>query len=54
MKILAPNKQYAGIYMGVVFVNGEGVTENDYLIQWFEKNGYLICRDNLLNQPADE
>lgn len=49
-KIIAPNKQYAGISAGVLFVNGEGETDNEYLMNWFERKGYRVEREELANE----
>lgn len=40
--IKAPNKDYTGVSAGVSFVKGEAKTEDKWLIQWFEKNGYKV------------
>lgn len=41
-KIYAPNKQYNGVSASVVFVNGIGETEDDYLLEWFKDHGYDV------------
>lgn len=41
-KIYAPNKGYAGKVAGVSFVNGQGITEDRWLIQWFKNKGYKV------------
>lgn len=41
-KILAPNKEYTGISAGVSFVNGEGYTQDIWLVDWFKNKGYEI------------
>ena len=47
-KIYAPNKGYAGKIAGVSFVNGEGKTENEWLIQWFKNKGYKVVEEKKL------
>lgn len=42
MRIIAPNKEYAGVSAGVSFANGEGYTDNGYLIEWFQAHGYKV------------
>ena len=41
-KILAPNKDYAGVSAGVVFSNGAGNTDDPYRISWFRAHGYTV------------
>jgi len=41
-KIIAPNKNYNGVSASVQFKNGIGETSDDYLIDWFKKNGYEV------------
>ena len=41
-KIIAPNKDYAGVSAGVAFSNGEGRTDNEHLIHWFRDHGYTV------------
>ena len=41
-KIHAPNRVYTGLSAGVSFVNGEGITEDPYLIKWFRAHGYTV------------
>ena len=50
-KILAPNKHYTGLSASVAFVNGEGHTDNDYLIEWFKKHGYEVIEDEKAPVP---
>lgn len=45
-KILAPNKQYTGVSASISFVNGEGSTENPYIIEWFKKHGYEVIESD--------
>ena len=44
-KIYAPNERYAGVTAGVSFSNGVGVTEDKWLIQWFEAKGYKVVEE---------
>lgn len=46
-RIIAPNKQYAGVSAGVHFTGGEGHTDNEYLIKWFRDHGYEV-----INEPG--
>jgi len=41
-RIYAPNKGYTGVKAGVSFLNGEGETNDKWLIQWFKSKGYKI------------
>ena len=41
-RIIAPNKDYAGVSAGVAFLNGEGHTDNRHLIEWFRSHGYIV------------
>ena len=45
MKIYAPVKDANGIYASVLFVNGVGETDNQYLIEWFKQHGYRVEGD---------
>lgn len=54
-KILAPNKEYTGINAGVSFANGEGYTEDKWLVDWFKNKGYKVIKedaeeDNILEE----
>ena len=44
-RIIAPNKEYAGVSAGVPFTGGEGNTDNAYLIDWFHKHGYDVIEE---------
>lgn len=44
-RIIAPNKQYAGVSAGVPFTGGEGNTDNEYLIKWFRDHGYEVTEE---------
>lgn len=41
-RIIAPNREYAGVSAGVLFNGGEGHTDNAYLIGWFREHGYCV------------
>ena len=45
-RILAPNKEYAGVSAGISFTGGEGYTDNEYLIGWFRGHGYEVSDEN--------
>ena len=47
-KIYTPNRGYTGKIAGVSFVNGEGETENEWLIQWFKNKGYKVAEEKKL------
>lgn len=47
-KIYAPNRRYAGKVAGVSFVNGEGKTKDEWLIQWFKNKGYKVVEEKKL------
>ena len=44
-KILSPNKEYTGLSAGVSFVNGEGITEDMWLVDWFKNMGYEAIKE---------
>ena len=48
-RIIAPNKQYAGVSAGVPFTGGEGNTDNEYLLKWFRDHGYEV-----IEEPASD
>lgn len=41
-RIVAPNKEYAGVSAGVSFYRGEAHTDDAYLIEWFRTHGYEV------------
>lgn len=45
-RIIAPNKEYAGVSAGVPFSGGEGHTDNKYLISWFKSHGYEVIEEH--------
>ena len=54
-KVLSPNKEYTGLSAGVTFVNGQGETNNEHVLQWFEERGYTVLRpepESELSPPA--
>lgn len=53
-KIYAPNERYAGVTAGVSFINGVGVTEDKWLIQWFEAKGYNVVKEKPLKEKVKE
>ena len=53
-RIIAPNKEYAGVSAGVLFTGGEGHTDNPYLIGWFREHGYEIIENDAENKPAEK
>lgn len=44
-KIICPNKQYTGVSAGVPFIQGQGETNNERLIEWFKEHGYKVVDD---------
>lgn len=44
-KIIAPNKEYAGISAGVSFTKGEASTDDPHLIDWFKNHGYTVVEE---------
>lgn len=42
MKVYSPNKSYTGVTASVPFCNGQGETDDPYLLKWFEKHGYEV------------
>lgn len=42
MKVYSPNKSYTGVTASVSFCNGQGETDDPYLLKWFEKHGYEV------------
>lgn len=52
-RIIAPNKEYAGVSAGVSFTGGEGHTDNAYLIDWFRSHGYQVDTESTVSEkPA--
>lgn len=53
-RIIAPNKQYAGVSAGVPFTGGEGHTDNEYLIKWFHDHGYEVIEEPETEPETDQ
>lgn len=51
-RIIAPNKEYAGVSAGVLFNGGEGYTDDAYLISWFREHGYYV--EEPIEEPITE
>lgn len=45
-KILAPNEEYTGISAGASFANGEGYTQDIWLVDWFKNKGYEVIKED--------
>lgn len=44
-RIIAPNKEYAGVSAGVSFQGGEAHTDDPHLISWFRSHGYDVVEE---------
>ncbi|MBE1305650.1 hypothetical protein G4W71_16725 [Clostridium botulinum] len=53
-KILAPNKEYTGISAGVSFVNGEGYTQDIWLVDWFRNKGYEVIKEDAEQEVLED
>ena len=53
-KIIAPNKEYAGVSAGVPFEGGVGHTDDAYLISWFRTHGYEVEDADPEKKPASK
>jgi hypothetical protein len=53
-KVIAPNRQYTGLSATVPFLNGEGETDNENLLRWFEEKGYEVQRDTVQSESEPE
>lgn len=51
IRIIAPNKSYTGVSAGVAFSNGEGHTDDPYLISWFRSHGYIVEEEAVKMPP---
>ena len=51
-RIVAPNREYAGISAGVSFDGGTGSTDDPRLIDWFRAHGYGV-EDAPARSPQD-
>lgn len=45
-RVIAPNKEYAGVSAGVSFHGGEGNTDDPYILAWFRDHGYEVEEKN--------
>ena len=43
MKIFTKVPDFTGIRASVMFVNGQGDTDDPHLIDWFKRNGYVVA-----------
>lgn len=43
MKIFTKVPDFTGIRASVMFVNGQGDTDDPHLIDWFKRNGYIVA-----------
>ena len=43
MKIFTKVPDFTGIRASVMFVNGQGDTDDPHLIEWFKQNGYVVA-----------
>ena len=41
-RVIAPNKEYAGVSAGVPFYGGEAHTDDPYILGWFRTHGYEV------------
>ena len=53
-RISTPNKSYTGVSAGVAFLNGEGHTDNPYLIGWFRSHGYIVEEPETAKMPPEQ
>ncbi|APC80571.1 TPA: Rho termination factor N-terminal domain-containing protein [Clostridium botulinum] len=53
-KILTPNEEYTGISAGVSFVNGEGYTEDKWLLDWFKNKGYEVIKEDTEEEVLED
>lgn len=52
--IKSPVPDYTGQTGSVVFVNGEGFTEDANHIEWFKEHGYEVVEDEPPTDPSPE
>jgi hypothetical protein len=52
-RIIAPNKEYAGVSAGVPFSGGEGHTDDEYLINWFRDHGYEVIKEPVADSETE-
>lgn len=53
MKIFTKVPDFTGIRASVMFVNGQGNTDDPKLIEWFKRNGYIVS-DGESTKPEDK
>ena len=53
MKIFTKVPDFTGIRASVMFVNGQGDTDDPKLIEWFKQNGYIVS-DAKATKTEDE
>lgn len=53
MKIFTKVPDFTGIRASVMFVNGQGNTDDPRLIEWFKNNGYTVA-DGESTKPKEE
>lgn len=51
--IKSPVRDYTGQTGSVVFVNGEGFTEDANHIEWFKEHGYEVVEDKPVKEPKN-
>ena len=51
--IKSPVPDYTGQTGSVVFVNGEGFTEDAHHIEWFKEHGYEVVEDKPVKEPKN-
>lgn len=54
MKIFTKVPDFTGIRASVMFVNGQGNTDDPKLIQWFKQNGYLVADGESTTKEVEE
>lgn len=50
MKIFTKVPDFTGIRASVMFVNGQGDTDDPRLIDWFKRNGYVVMDGSIAEQ----
>lgn len=51
-RIIAPNREYAGVSAGVSFQGGEAHTDDLHLIEWFRAHGYAVLDEDESVEPT--
>jgi hypothetical protein len=54
MKIFTKVPDFTGIRASVMFVNGQGDTDDPKLIQWLKQNGYLVADGESTTKEVEE